>query len=89
MEERQLLLVDLLSLASFSHGLTHKARAHVLSLPAAWLRAHIEAAAEPLLRHDDFEEYQGLLQIYEDWIRNLHQNSHTELLSRTILISKK
>lgn len=63
-EERQLLLPELLSLASFNHGLTAAARDVVLALPHQWLIDHIEEASEPLLQFNNYEEYQGLFKIY-------------------------
>ena len=63
-EERQLLLPDLLSIACFNHGQTEFARELVLALPHQWLINNIEEAAEPLLRNNDYEEYQGLFDIY-------------------------
>ena len=63
-EERQSLFPDLLAMACFGHGLTGAAYELVLSLPHEWLINNIEEAAEPLLKHDDYEQYRGLFQIY-------------------------
>jgi len=63
-ERRQELLPDLLALATYVHGLTGEARHIILTLPHDWLLTNIENYAEPLLAHDDFEEYTGLLELY-------------------------
>jgi hypothetical protein len=42
MEQRQLLLGELLSLACFTHGSTELARNLVLSIPCQWLLANIQ-----------------------------------------------
>src|SRR5207253_9338310 len=59
------LFPDLLSLASFGHGLTERCRQIIQRLPAVWLRAHLEEAAAPLLNAGGAEEYQALLPLYE------------------------
>lgn len=64
LEQRRELLADLLALAVYVHGLTREARKIILSLPREWLRANIEAYAEPILAHEDYEEYRGLLELY-------------------------
>jgi hypothetical protein len=58
------LLPDLLSLASFSHGLTGSARELILSLPREWTVANIETLAEPILQQGAYEEYQRILELY-------------------------
>jgi hypothetical protein len=63
-EERQVLLPDVLPLACTIHGQTEFARELVLGLPRQWLIDHIEQAAAPLLGFDDYEEYSGVFQIY-------------------------
>jgi hypothetical protein len=64
-DELQLLFPDLLSLASFGHGLTERCRQILLRLPAPWLRTHVEVAATPLLAAGGAEEYQALLPLCE------------------------
>src|SRR5947209_9237900 len=54
-EEQEQLFDSLLSLASFSHGLTDAARKIILSLPRAWVIANVEEYAEKLLGCDDYE----------------------------------
>lgn len=70
-EEQQLLLADLLSIACFTHGQTAVARELILALPHDWLINNIEEAAEPLLRFNNYEEFQGLFQIYMELDVNL------------------
>jgi|ERR1043165_57590 hypothetical protein len=70
-EEQQQLFDALLSLASFSHGLTTTVREIILSLPRTWVIANIEEASEQLLKHDDYETYWGLLSLYIELDRDI------------------
>ena len=82
-EERQLLLVDLLALASYCHGLTVTARDIVLSLPQQWLIDNIEESAEPLLQYDDHEEYRGLFEVYVRLDRKLTEKLAERAMNHT------
>jgi len=62
--QKQQLFGELLALAGFGHGLVHKVRDIILSLPHDWLVANIERYAEPLLQYDGHEEYRRLLELY-------------------------
>lgn len=59
------LFADLVFLASFSHGPIQLVRDAIRSLPREWVLAHIEPAAEPLLRRGDWDTYRRLLELYE------------------------
>jgi hypothetical protein len=63
-EQLKELLPSLVSLASFSHGLTGEARDLILSLPRDWTTANIENIAEPILQNGAYEEYQRILELY-------------------------
>ncbi len=63
-KEKKELFNDLLSLASFGHGLTHKAQELILSLPRDWVLDNIEHAVEPFLQYNNYEEYQRFLELY-------------------------
>lgn len=62
--EKQALLPDLLPQAISVHGLTHLAQEHIWSLPKEWLVENIEQHAEPILTHNDYSDYWGLLELY-------------------------
>jgi hypothetical protein len=64
-EDLEPLFGDLIYLASFSHGPIQLARDAIRLLPRGWVLAHIEQAAEPLLRRGDWDTYRRLLELYE------------------------
>lgn len=51
---------------SSSHSAGHIAREIIASLPREWVLERIEATAESLLRDGDYDNYQGLLQLYRE-----------------------
>lgn len=67
-EEREELFPDLVELASTAHGGIQTVRDAIRSLPRDWVLAHIEEAAEPLLKAATaaygFEEYRRILELY-------------------------
>jgi hypothetical protein len=64
--ELQLLFKELLSLASYGHGLIRSVRGLIFKLPHDWLLAHIEAEAEALLQSGDDNTYRRFLELYLD-----------------------
>lgn len=70
-DERKLLFDDILSLASFGHGLIGSVRDVILSMPSDWLLANIEKSAEPLLGLNDLEVYGRLLEFFVEIDRDL------------------
>lgn len=64
MEEKKQVFGDLLSLASFAHGLTERCHRILLSMPRQWILDNIEASAMPILRHATSEEYRALFLLY-------------------------
>jgi hypothetical protein len=62
--ERQILLDELVELASVGHSDIELCREAILSLPKTWLLANIEKSAEGLLADGTDEEYRRLLELY-------------------------
>jgi hypothetical protein len=67
----QRLFLDLIFLASFSHGALQEIRDAALSIPKEWVLERIELAAEPYLAKGTHDEYRRLLELYELLDRNL------------------
>lgn len=63
-EERQLLLEDLVDLASVSHSDIELCRQAILALPKSWLIENIEKCTETILENGTDEEYRRLLELY-------------------------
>jgi len=63
-EEKKVLLPELMALASYSHGLTGRAWELILSLPHDWLVSNIEEYANPQLEVGGYEEYSAFLGLY-------------------------
>ena len=63
-EQLKQLFPELVSLASFSHGLIGGARDLILSLPRDWTLTNIESVAEPILAQGGYEEFQRLIELY-------------------------
>jgi hypothetical protein len=82
-EERQILLNDLVDLASVSHSDVELGRQAILLLPKTWLIENIEKSAEPLLKDGTDEEYRRLLELYIQIDREL-----TERLAKRALQHK-
>jgi len=63
-DDLQCLFADLVFLASFGHGAIQVVRDAIKRLPAAWLAAHLESTAAPLLHRGDWETVRRLLELY-------------------------
>jgi hypothetical protein len=64
-DEKKLLFPEVLGIASWLHGQTHKGQEIILSMPREWVLANIESAAEPLLGINDEEEYRAMMSLFE------------------------
>lgn len=64
-DELTMLFPDLIYLASWIQGGAEIVRRAIISLPRAWVVAHIESIAAPLLNQTNtIEEYRRLLELY-------------------------
>lgn len=63
-EELQLLLNDLVDLASVSHSDIELCRQAILALPKSWLIENIETSTAQILKNGTDEEYRRLLELY-------------------------
>jgi hypothetical protein len=63
-EQLQMLIGNLLAIASSLNGQMDTAHDLILTIPRAWLLEHIEDAAESVLMREDDEDYRGLFELY-------------------------
>jgi hypothetical protein len=63
-EQLQMIISNLLAIASSLNGQMDTARDLILTIPRTWLLEHIEDAAESVLMREDDEDYRGLFELY-------------------------
>ena len=65
LEEKQLLLPELIQLSRSVHGPVGAVREIIFSLPREWLLERIDAQGEPILRREEYDDYWMFLELYE------------------------
>lgn len=73
LKEEQLCTVfkDILDLAIYTHGNTHHFQTLVLKISSTWIENNFDKYIEPILLRRDYEEYTGLLYLFNKISKNL------------------